>query len=106
MRFAIGDRVLVRFPCYDYNLQIVGEEATICYISPDTGNYLLEFDNHFSSLHNGGGRTGIGRGWWVQPNDPCLCFIVGTSSEDKVLRKCRTLWNNSKWVQTHKDLAY
>lgn len=103
MNFNIGDRVIAKGPCAN-NSEVIGLHGTIVAIQEHF--FGVEWDEERSSFHFLGDICEERRGWWVPINDPISLYEDATPHTTKVERKCKKLWNNSKFVQNNPKLAY
>lgn len=97
MAFEIGDAVIVIENTY-YTYTRGGQTGTIRTIRKD-GEYCIAWDNDYWP------NKKYAESWPIKEKHIEL-FETNAIPRTKLERKCRNLWNSSKYVQNNPTMAY
>lgn len=70
-----------------------------------SGEYFVEFFQYNLYLHNGDGNGKSGHCWFTTRFE-LVSPTIKLTKEEKLHLKCKTLWNNSKYVKKNPSFAY
>lgn len=106
MDIEVGTRIVGTSVDQDGNEAIFENTGTVAAL--EDCYFLVQWDTPNESFHTGSDRVPDNTGWWISYTDNCF-EILEEDQQNKgsvIEKRCRKLWNRSKFVKVYPKLSY